>query len=246
MTATGVTPDIVLENFLMLWFPYSQVYQNVIMATNREIFDEIAKSWYGYRHWSRFTRELEQVAAVWREGRLLNIGCAHGPDFLPFKERFDLHGVDISAQMVMLARKYAMKFDFKVDLVVADAVCLPYRDGIFDYAIAIASYHHISGKERRARAFRELHRVLKPGGEAFITVWNKWQRRFLWGGKEVYVPWKSKSSTVDRYYYLFEYYELKKYLKEAGFKVIEKSPVISNIYTKRLFSQNIQVLIRAD
>lgn len=246
MTATGVTPDIVLENFLILWFPYSQVYQNVIMATNREVFDEIAKSWYSYRHWSRFTRDLEQIAGVWRKGRLLNVGCAHGPDFLPFKGRFDLYGVDISSQMVILARKYAAKFDFRVDLAVADAICLPYRDSSFDYAIAIASYHHISGKERRSKAFRELHRVLRPGGEAFITVWNKWQPRFWRGGKEVYVPWKSKNNTVDRYYYLFNYYELKKSLKEAGFKVIEDSPVISPVCTKRLFSQNIQFLIRAD
>jgi tRNA (uracil-5-)-methyltransferase TRM9 len=216
------------------------------MATNREVFDEIAKSWYGYRHRSRFTRELEQIADMWQQGRLLNIGCAHGPDFLPFKDRFNLHGVDVSAQMVMLARKYAAKFHFTADLAVADAIYLPYLDNSFDYAIAIASYHHINGKERRSGAFRELRRVLKQGGEAFITVWNKWQPRFLWGSKEVQVPWRSKDNTVNRYYYLFNYFELKKDLKKAGFTIIENSPVISPAYTKRLFSQNIQFLIRAD
>jgi 2-polyprenyl-3-methyl-5-hydroxy-6-metoxy-1,4-benzoquinol methylase len=86
------------------------------MPTNREVFDEIAKSWYGYRHWSRFSHDLEQLAARWRKGRLINIGCAHGPDFQPFKSGFDLYGMDFSSEMVKLAVKYAAKFDFRVEL----------------------------------------------------------------------------------------------------------------------------------
>jgi tRNA (uracil-5-)-methyltransferase TRM9 len=216
------------------------------MATNREVFDEIAEGWYNYRHWSRFTEALEKVASSWQTGRLLNIGCAHGPDFLPFKNSFELHGVDFSARMVALARKYAAKFDFPADLAVADALALPYRNGTFDYAIAVASYHHIKGKEGRYRAFHELHRVLKPGGGAFITVWNKWQPRFLWSGKEVYVPWKSKGNTVQRYHYLYTYYELKNVLKATGFKIINIPPVVSASFPGKLVSRNIVFLVRAD
>jgi SAM-dependent methyltransferase len=246
MTATGVTPEIVLENFLILWFPYSQVYQNAIMATNREVFDEIAEGWYNYRHWSRFSEELETLASRWQTGRLLNIGCAHGPDFLPFKSGFELHGVDFSARMIALARKYAAKFDFAADLAVADALCLPYRNDTFDYAIAVASYHHIGGKEQGLRAFKELHRVLKPGGEAFITVWNKWQPRFIWSGKEVYVPWKSKGNTVQRYHYLYTFFELKNVLQATGFRIVDAPPVVSDSFPGKLFSRNIVVLVRAD
>jgi tRNA (uracil-5-)-methyltransferase TRM9 len=216
------------------------------MPTNREVFDEIAKSWYGYRHWSRFSHDLEQLAARWRKGRLINIGCAHGPDFQPFKRGFDLYGMDFSSEMVKLAVKYAAKFEFRVDLAVADAVCMPYRDGMFDYAIAIASYHHIKGKEHRMQAFGELYRVLKPGGEAFIAVWNKWQTRFWRSRKEVYVPWKSKGKTIERYYYLYNYFELKQCLKEAGFTIIERSPVVTVPLSKKLFSENIMFLVRAD
>ena len=216
------------------------------MATNREVFDEIAEGWYNYRHWSRFTEKLEKLASNWQTGRLLNIGCAHGPDFLPFKSSFELHGVDFSSRMVALARKYAGKFDFTADLAVADALALPYRNDTFDFAIAVESYHHIEGKERRYRAFRELHRVLKPGGEAFITVWNKWQPRFMWSGKEVYVPWKSKGNTVQRYHYLYTYFELKKVLRSTGFKIIDAPPVVSAPFPGKLFSRNIVVFVKAD
>jgi tRNA (uracil-5-)-methyltransferase TRM9 len=214
------------------------------MATNKEVFDEIAESWYRLRHWSRFTEELETIALRWRKGRLLNVGCAHGPDFLPFKENFELWGVDFSGQMLKLAKTYATKFDFEVNLAVADALCLPYPDNTFDWAIAVASYHHIRGAKQRQKALQELVRVLKPDGEAFITVWNRWQPGFWLKEKEVNVPWKSRGRVLYRYYYLFSYPELYKVLTQVGFQVISMSPEKSHRFPLRFFSRNICALAK--
>jgi ubiquinone/menaquinone biosynthesis C-methylase UbiE len=214
------------------------------MTTNREVFDEIAESWYRLRHWSRFTKELEEMASRWHTGKLLNVGCAHGPDFLPFKDNFELWGVDFSTQMVKLARKYANKFKFEVKLAVSDATSLPYPDNTFNWAIAVATYHHIQGDKRRQKAFQELRRVLKPGGEAFVTVWNRWQPGFCLKGKEVNVPWKSRGKILYRYYYLFSYPELRKLLTEAGFKVISMFPEKSYRFPLKFFSRNICALIK--
>jgi tRNA (uracil-5-)-methyltransferase TRM9 len=215
------------------------------MTTNREIFDEIAESWYRLRHWCRFTTELSEVARRWEEGSLLNIGCAHGPDFLPFKDGFELSGVDFSAQMIKLAQKYAAKFKFKVNLAVADAAYLPFFDCSFDWAIAVATYHHIEGDEQRQAAFRELKRVLKPGSEAFITVWNQWQPEFWLKGKDVHMAWKSKNKSLYRYYYLYSYHELRKALTQAGFKVISMFPERSFKLPLKTLSRNICVLVKA-
>jgi tRNA (uracil-5-)-methyltransferase TRM9 len=214
------------------------------MPTNRETFDEIAESWYRLRHWSRFTKELEEVASRWQKGKLLNVGCAHGPDFLPFKDNFELWGVDFSTQMVKLARKYADKFKFEVKLAVADVTFLPYPDSTFDWAIAVATYHHIRGDKQRQKAFQELKRVLKPGGEAFVTVWNRWQPAFWLKGKEVNIPWRSKGKILHRYYYLFSYPEFRKLLTEAGFKVHSISPEKSYRFPLKFLSRNICALIR--
>jgi len=214
------------------------------MTTNREIFDEIAQSWYGFRHWSRFTKELEEMAFRWHHGNLLNIGCAHGPDFLPFKDNFDLWGVDFSSQMVKMAQKYATKFNFEVNLTVADALSLPYRDNTFDCAIAVATYHHIHGDMQREKAFHELNRVLKPGGEAFITVWNRLQPKFCLKGKEANIPWKSKGKILYRYYHLFSYAEFNKLSTRAGFEVLGLFPEKSYRFPIKHFSQNICALIK--
>lgn len=240
MTATGVTPDIVLPAFFMYDFP-----GEVIMATNREVFNQIADSWYCLRHWSRFSPELKNLAHRWRGGKLLNIGCAHGPDFLPFQGAFELWGIDFSEQMIELAKKYAAKFNLNVNLTVGDAVHLPYPDGYFDYCIAVAVYHHISEAESRKKAFGELRRVLRRRGEAFITVWNRWQPRFLFKGKEVQVPWRSQEKVLYRYHYLYSYPEIRKQVIGAGFEIISIQPEASYHFPIDRFSRNICVLIRA-
>jgi tRNA (uracil-5-)-methyltransferase TRM9 len=245
MTATGVTPDMVLDIFLMLCFAIAKCNKLATMATNREIFNEIAESWYRIRHWCRFTAELKEIAKRWQHGKLLNVGCAHGPDFLPFTYGFELFGIDFSSQMVEMAQKYADKFKFKVNLAVADAIYLPFSDSSFDGAIAVASYHHIKGKMQRQIAFTELRRVLKPGSEAFITVWNRWQPGFWLRGKEVKVPWKSSNKTLFRYYYLYSYCEFQRALAEAGFKVINMYPEKSFKFPVKLLSRNICALVKA-
>ena len=214
------------------------------MVTNKEVFNQIAGSWYGFRHWTRFSNELEELARKWGKGRLLNVGCAHGPDFLPFKDNFDLWGVDFSENMIDMAKKYASKFDLKVNLTVAEALHLPYADNTFDWAIAVATYHHIKGGENREKAIKELIRVLKPGSEVFITVWNRWQPAFWLKGKETQVAWNSKEGTLYRYYYLFSYGELTELLTRCGFQIVRVFPESNYRLPVRFFSKNVCVLAR--
>jgi ubiquinone/menaquinone biosynthesis C-methylase UbiE len=210
----------------------------------KEIFNQIAPGWYNFRHRTIFRRELEALAQSWQQGRLLNIGCAHGPDFPPFRQGFELHGVDFSSEMLKLAQKFSEKFKFNASLVEADARCLPYAAETFDRAIAIATYHHIKTNEERLQAMRELFRVLKPEGEAFITVWNRWQPRFWFKRKETLVPWHTTGKTVYRYYYLFSYHELERLAQKAGFAVLKSFPESTYRFPIKIFSRNICLLVK--
>ncbi len=208
-----------------------------------DIFNQIAPGWYNFRHWSIFRSELETLAQRWQGGKLLNLGCAHGPDFLPFTQSFELNGVDFSREMLRFARKYSRKFNFTVNLSVADVSYLPYQNETFDWAISVATYHHLKAGGQ-AVALRELRRVLKPGGEAFITVWNHWQPRFWFSRREVAIPWRMKGKTLYRYYYLFSYPELERLVKRAGFEVLRSFPESSYRFPLKFFSRNICLLIK--
>ena len=146
--------------------------------------------------------------------------------------------------MISLARKYSQKFNFSANLLMADVGHLPFKDETFDWAISVATYHHIKGKRERQATLNELRRVLKPGGEAFITVWNRWQPRFWFSGKQVAVPWRTKGKTLYRDYYLFSYTELEKLVKKAGFEVLKSFPESSYRFPIKLFSRNICLLVR--
>ncbi len=204
----------------------------------------MAPGWYGFRHRTIFRIELEALARRWQGGGLLNVGCGHGADFLPFKDGFGLYGVDFSSGMLRYARRFAEKYGFRTELALADARRLPFADGVFDRAVSVATYHHIRDKEGRLLAFSELRRVLKPGGEAFVTVWNQWQPRFWSRGKEVMVPWRTRGKTLERYYYLFSYGEVTRLARAAGFKVLRAFPESSYRCPVKSFSRNICLLLR--
>ena len=214
------------------------------MSSTRDSFNQIAASWYRLRHWTRFRSELERLAAKWQKGRLLNIGCAHGPDFVPFASGFELYGLDYSSEMIRLAREHAAKKNFQADMVIADAAYLPYAARTFDWVISVATYHHLRYPQERRAAFHELFRVLKPGGEAFVTVWNRWQPRFWFKGKEVIIPWHSQGKAWPRYHYLFSYWEIESQAKNAGFTVLASFPEKSYNFPLKYFSRNICLLIR--
>lgn len=203
-------------------------------------FDRIAEDWYNKRHYSIFQDELSGLSNAWVRGKLLNIGCGHGADFLMFR-KFSLFGLDNSVEMLNNAKKYGKKFAISETLILGDASSLPLKDGYFDNAIAIAVFHHLRA-EGRGKAFAELFRVLRKGGEAFVTVWNKTQPRFLLSKKEVNVPWAA--GKADRYYYLFDYGEITNLAKKSGFQVLKAFPEKKHRIPIRELSRNICLLLR--
>jgi len=178
----------------------------------REFYDKVARSWYNVRHWSIFREELEKLNYRWN-GSLLNIGCAHGSDFVPFTpENFRFFGLDSSKELILLSKKYADKFSLKFHNCVADMRRLPFRKKSVDYIICIASLHHLLKRVERIRALEEMKRVLRK--EAFITVWNRENPEFS-GEKIIEKEWENEK--LKRHYYLYNIGELKEDLESADF-----------------------------
>lgn len=63
------------------------------------------------------------------------------------------------------------------EVFVSDCLQLPLRDNVADGVISVAVLHHLSTRERRLQALREMHRVLVPGGRALVTVWARDQTK---------------------------------------------------------------------
>jgi ubiquinone/menaquinone biosynthesis C-methylase UbiE len=55
------------------------------------------------------------------------------------------------------------------NIVQGDASALPFGDGTFSGAIAVLVLHHLRSAQAQDRAFREIYRVLQPGG-VFVAL----------------------------------------------------------------------------
>ncbi len=209
-------------------------------------YDEVADSWYNIRHWSIFQEELEEVGERWEGGKLLNIGCAHGSDFLPLdRKKFDMYGLDVSTNLLSKAKEFSSKFNFSPNLITGDMRNLPFKENAFDNLICIASLHHLLKREDRIQALKEMKRIMKRGAEVLITVWNKRQREFIHRNKTIEKTWNYKGRELKRSYYLYTYREIEGDVKKVGLEVVDIFPEKSyRVPLINEFSKNIIVLAR--
>ncbi len=111
----------------------------------------------------------EVCDALIREGdlggrRVLDVGCGTGKFVAALSERAKVWGVDVSPEMLEVARSRAPRGRFKQ----ASAEALPFKDGWFERATMWLVVHLVD----RARVFAEIQRVLGSGGRIAIATFE--------------------------------------------------------------------------
>jgi ubiquinone/menaquinone biosynthesis C-methylase UbiE len=105
--------------------------------------------------------------------RALDFGCGTGLSTAALADVLgatcEVTGVDVSAESVREAR--ARRAAPNLRFVEGAGSALPFDDAIFDVVFTACVFHHIE-RERHAHWARELRRVLRPGGVAFVFEHN--------------------------------------------------------------------------
>ncbi|HET6449337.1 MAG TPA: methyltransferase domain-containing protein [Conexibacter sp.] len=115
--------------------------------------------------------EEELAYATARDRDVLDVGCGQGIDVARYAAAgARVSGVDLTPRHVELARAHLAAIDLDATIVQGDAEQLPFADGSFDRVSSNGVLHHTPGFDA---ALREVHRVLRPGGEARIVVYNR-------------------------------------------------------------------------
>ena len=106
-----------------------------------------------------------------RGRKVLEIGVGLGADHERFAESGAiLYGVDLTSRAIEHVRKRLSLAGHRSALQVGNAECLAFRDASFDRVYSWGVLHHTPDT---AAAIREVHRVLKPGGEARVMVYHR-------------------------------------------------------------------------
>ena len=98
-------------------------------------------------------------------GDVLEIAIGTGLNLPHYPDEIRLVGIDLSAEMLTLARRRAEQLGRQVDLHLADAQALPFPDGSFDTVVSTLSLCTIP--DDRA-AIAEARRVLRPDGRMLL------------------------------------------------------------------------------
>jgi ubiquinone/menaquinone biosynthesis C-methylase UbiE len=121
---------------------------------------------------STVRRQAAELTGAMPSGDVLEV--APGPGYLAIEiarlGRFRVTGLDISHTMVEISRENAAAAAVTVDFRQGDATEMPFADGSFDLIVCQAAFKNF---RQPVSALNEMHRVLRPGGQAVIQDLRK-------------------------------------------------------------------------
>jgi SAM-dependent methyltransferase len=143
-----------------------------------------------------------------KPGCMLDIGCGNGWFIYTMRNKgWDVKGVEPSKAGAEAGRRMA-----NLDIHHGDLLSANYPSGRFDYIRSNHSFEHIPNPNE---VLREVHRILKPGGKAFIGVPNI----NSFNGKVFGPHWYYFGAPVHTFNYSDK--TLSELLRKHGFKNIE-------------------------
>ena len=115
----------------------------------------------------------EATLGIWTRKKLkagdlvTEIGCGSGRQTLPMAQvGCKVIGVDLSEEMLLVARKKLLNAGQKANFIVASADRLPLTDGYADAAVIFGSLHHFPDPEL---SVAEAARLVKSGGSFYMV-----------------------------------------------------------------------------
>ncbi len=150
----------------------------------QEHYDSIAAKYVenlGYPHTIAYMEYLDDslLNVIPQEslGTMAEICCGHGEAISLIGKRIERGvGVDISLNMLKEARKLHDDHD-RFTFVQGDATQLPLASAVFDNVFMLGGIHHVNDREA---LFREIFRILKPGGRFYYR--EPLDDFFVWRG----------------------------------------------------------------
>ena len=134
----------------------------------REFFDAVEHHRYTeYAPWMPEVMGFNEYAGA----SLLEVGCGMGTDLLQFaRAGARVTGVDLTPRSIEISRHHLNVYGQQGNFAITDAEKLPFAEGSFDLVYSNGVLHHTPDT---AGAIREIHRVLRPGGEARVMLYHR-------------------------------------------------------------------------
>ncbi|MFH1101520.1 MAG: class I SAM-dependent methyltransferase [Methanobacteriota archaeon] len=177
---------------------------------------------------------LDFIETLPKNALVADIGCGNGRHLLPCAQYCrQIIGIDISRKFLQITRKKTREKKLSnVEYLQGNLTALPLKNDSLDAVLYIAAIHTIQGREQRIGSLKEVHRILKPQGIVFISVWSRWQEAYKkyfikqWFLRkkndefgDIIIHWKQQRLNIPRFYHLYSKREFVKDVHRAGFHI---------------------------
>ena len=134
----------------------------------REFFDAVERHRYTeYAPWMPEVMGFKKFAGAC----LLEVGCGMGTDLLQFaRGGANVTGIDLTPRSIEISRLHFEIYGQRGDFAISDCEKLPFKTESFDVVYSNGVLHHTPDT---AGAVRELHRVLRRGGQARVMLYHR-------------------------------------------------------------------------
>lgn len=123
---------------------------------------------------AKYAQDALRFAEVGADTRIADIACGPGDLALAAARQGALAcALDFSPEMIACLTRRARNDGLAVEARVGDGMALPYADESFDRAFSLFGLIFFPD---RAKGFKELLRILKPGGRAVVASWVPFER----------------------------------------------------------------------
>lgn len=157
-------------------------------ARVREMFSRIAPRYDFLNHllsasldrvWRRRTARRFRDVLARPDARVLDLCCGTGDLAFALARagRAHVYGSDFAHPMLGRALRKQGAIPVDVTFIEADALSMPFRGGTFDLVTAAFGFRNLANYDA---GLREIHRLLKPGGETGILEFSE-PRGPIWG-----------------------------------------------------------------
>ncbi len=133
------------------------------------VFNDIAENYdhandfFSFGIWTRLRRKFVSWANISRNSKVLDV-CAGtnavGIDLLKRDSTLKVTAIDRSPEMQRIGCERATKVGVSINSVIKDVHSLPFEESSFDAVTLENATRHLEV----AKVFKEIHRVLRPGG----------------------------------------------------------------------------------
>ncbi len=127
-----------------------------------------------------YAEETDFVLALLKQknqhalGSVLDLACGTGGHVIEFLKRgLYVHGNDLSAEMIAQAQRRLAEFDSDKFSLTTQPMQTVSAKSATDLAVALyTAIGYLVSPDQLDQFFRNLHRLLRPGGLVFADVWN--------------------------------------------------------------------------